>query len=119
MTEFFVSSPEIKSLQKSAVKVEGLQVEFRSLRSELRETSSVVSRMDATSVKSSDLAELRDRLSSLSNLNDKVFHQSSLLKDLQESLESQKEAAMNTASEVAEFKAAQKTASVETSDIRY
>ena len=74
-------------MQKSAVKVDGLQVEFRSLRGELREASSTMNRLDATCAKVSDFSDVMDRISVLSRINDQVVQQGSSIKDFENRLQ--------------------------------
>eukprot|EP00602_Paraphysomonas_sp_CaronLab_P003058 CAMPEP_0185033688 /NCGR_PEP_ID=MMETSP1103-20130426/22885_1 /TAXON_ID=36769 /ORGANISM="Paraphysomonas bandaiensis, Strain Caron Lab Isolate" /LENGTH=1465 /DNA_ID=CAMNT_0027570057 /DNA_START=361 /DNA_END=4758 /DNA_ORIENTATION=+ len=68
----FAASPEIKRFQTSAVKLEGLLVEFTSLRSDVRELESSVGKVQGTVAKKDEISELRERLSHVEPLGRQV-----------------------------------------------
>ena len=87
LDNFLGSSPEIRGLQASAVKIEGVLVELRSLRSDVKEASTSCLRLDASTVKLVDFSDLRSRLASMTSLTDTVMNQSSSLSNLTEQLD--------------------------------
>lgn len=59
---YFASSPQIKKFETIASRVDMLQVELKTLRTEERETSNVVTKLDATAARKSELDQIKDRL---------------------------------------------------------
>lgn len=116
--EYFENSTEIKYLQKSAVKVEGLQVEFRTLRGELREASSTINRLDATAAKVSDFSELLGRISVLSRMNDQVVEHGSSIKEIESRLYDQSKSVDSCTSELNRSISKQQSQSSEIADLR-
>jgi hypothetical protein len=60
---FFATSPEVKRFETAAIKVEGIQVELKSLRSDIKEAVVSSSRVEATAAKQIDLYEITEKLS--------------------------------------------------------
>ena len=75
---YFAVSPDIKALQSAAVKVDGIQVELRSLSKDLRDTALSITRLEGSSAKLNDFGELRERLAFLEPLSEQ-FESSKLI----------------------------------------
>jgi hypothetical protein len=60
---FFTSSAEGRRLQAAAAKTELLAVEVNNFRTEVRDATAVVTRLDAQAARKNEFAELRDRIS--------------------------------------------------------
>jgi len=69
---FFSSSAEGRRLQAAAARTELLQVDMQSVKTEIRETSNVLARMEAQTVNRGEYAELRDRIAHTENLESTV-----------------------------------------------
>jgi hypothetical protein len=67
-----LTSPEIKSLQNTAIKFEGLSVEFTSLRKSVRNIDEDIVALKGHCVKSSELIEVKERIYYLEPLQKKV-----------------------------------------------
>jgi hypothetical protein len=59
---YFANSPQIKKFETISSRVDMLQVELKTLRTEERDTSSVVTKLDATVARKSELDDIKDRL---------------------------------------------------------
>ena len=62
---YFLGSPEIKALQNTAIKVDGINAEVKALRVETKESISLTNRLDASTVKLTDFSELREKINQM------------------------------------------------------
>ena len=88
---YFAASPAVKRFEQSAHRIEAMVSDMNSLKSEARDASTSLARLEGTSAKMSDLFEIRDRLLAIEPLVSQVSsvakNYSSDLKAVEEGIE--------------------------------
>ncbi len=69
---YFLGAPEIKALQNTAIKVDGINAEVKALRVETKEAIGLTNRLDASTVKLSDFSELREKINQMHLINERL-----------------------------------------------
>ena len=84
---YFLGSPEIKALQSTAIKVDGINAEVKALRVETKESIGLTNRLDASTVKLSDFSELREKINQMHLINERLDLQGQSVERLDSQLE--------------------------------
>lgn len=72
MDIYFAASPAVKRFEQSANRIEAVMVELNSLKSETREASTSLARLEGSSAKTVDLFEIKERLLAIEPLVSQV-----------------------------------------------